>query len=86
MFSIVEIRDNLGVKFWMRSVNSKSFIFGSDFVFFCQEKMNSDSNMKSLLFNEGIAYVTEISEKVLSFAHGVIICILLYYQKSLLEW
>ena len=36
----------------VRSVNSESFTFGSDFVFFSQEKTNSDSNMKLLLFTE----------------------------------
>ena len=36
----------------VRSVNSKSFIFVSEFVFFSEEKMNSESNMKLLLFSE----------------------------------
>ena len=34
------------------SANSKSFIFGSDFVFSLTEKKNSDPDMKLLLFTE----------------------------------
>ena len=36
----------------VRSVNNLIFIFGSYFVFFSEEKTNSDSNMKLLLFTE----------------------------------
>ena len=36
----------------VRSVNSKSFIFGSDFFYFSEEKMDSDLNTKLLLFTE----------------------------------
>ena len=36
----------------MRSVNSESFIFGSDFVSFTEEKANTDPYMKLLLFTE----------------------------------
>ena len=41
---------------WVPSVNSKSFIFGSDFVLFSQKLMHSDSNMKWLLFTESTHY------------------------------
>ena len=36
----------------VRSVNSKSFIFGSDFVCFRQEKTNSNPNVKLLPLTE----------------------------------
>ena len=41
---------------WKRSVNSKSFIFGSDFVYFRWENINSDPNMKLLLYTEHTNY------------------------------
>ena len=33
----------------VRSVNSESFTFGSDFVFFSQEKTKSDPNVKKVI-------------------------------------
>ena len=41
---------------WKRSVNSKSFIFGSDFVYFRRENTNSDLNMKLLPYTEHTNY------------------------------
>ena len=40
-------------------VNSKSFIFGADFVIFSEENMNSNPNMKLLLFTERILNILD---------------------------
>ena len=55
---------------WVPSVNSKSFTIGSDFILFSEEKMNSDLNMKLLLFTERTHYLLSIS---LSFWFGLFI-------------
>ena len=60
---MVEIFYDISVKFWVRSVNSESLIFGSEFVFFRQEIMITDSNTKQLVFTGRTAYVIEKSLK-----------------------